>query len=72
MSNNQERIDNIKVCAEEKSQLQMSCLEGIGLKSLKPIELGQTQYYYENCLKEKTQNYPCLARRQAYLNFENI
>jgi hypothetical protein len=73
MAHNQERIENIKQCAEERSQLQLSCLENIDFSLLKnPNELGKAHYNFELCLQENSKNYPCLARVQAYLNYENI
>lgn len=73
MSNTQERIDNIKQCAEERSQLQLSCLENIDFSALNtPTDLAKAHHKFEVCLKENAKNYPSLAQRQAYLNYENI
>jgi len=73
MANNQERIDNIKQCAEERSQLQLSCLTDIDFSQLKDqTELAKAHYKFEACLKEKAENFPCLAKMKAYLNYENI
>ncbi len=73
MAYNQERIDNIKQCAEERSQLQLSCLENIDFSLLKdPTELAKAHFKFEVCLQDDSKNYPCLARVHAYLNYENI
>jgi hypothetical protein len=73
MANIQERIDNIKQCAEERSQLQLACLENIDFSALtSPTDLAKAHHRFEICLKDNAKNYPCLAKREAYLNYENI
>jgi hypothetical protein len=66
MASVQERIQNIKNCAEEKSQLQTSCLKEVDLGSIKNKKLlAKARYHYELCEKKNLDNYPCLSKRES-------
>lgn len=69
----EERINYIKQCAEERSQLQQTCFENIDLETLlKPKDVALTRFAYDNCVKENYRNYPCLVRREELLNAPQI
>jgi hypothetical protein len=69
MASVQERIDYVKSCAEERSQLQFHCLNQIDLGSLKNKTLvAQARLNFEQCEKQNLQNYPCLVKREAIKN----
>lgn len=69
----EERINNVKQCAEERSQLQQTCFELIDLENLnKPKEVALSRYAYDNCVKENLKNYSCLSRREEILYSPNI
>ena len=66
MASVQERIDNIKSCAEERSQLQSHCLSQIDLGSLKnKTNVALARYNFEQCEQQNLQNYPCLVKRDS-------
>ena len=70
MASQEERIENIKTCAEEQSQLQFSCLSKVDLGSLKNSNaIGKARYHYEICVKENLQNYPCLEKRDTIIKY---
>jgi hypothetical protein len=69
MASVQERIENIKSCAEERSQLQSHCLSQIDLGCLKNKTLvAKARHHFELCEKENLQNYPCLVKRETIKN----
>jgi len=68
MENLQERLDKIRACAEERSQLQSSCFNELDLEGcVSGKEIGQLRYMYEKCSKDNTINYPCLNQREEVL-----
>jgi len=68
MDSLQERLNRIKVCAEERSKLQSSCLNELDLEGCETgKDVGKLRYFYEKCVKENTANYECLNQREEVL-----
>lgn len=68
MENLQERLERVKACAEERSQLQSHCFNELDLEGCDSgKEIGKLRYLYEKCVKENTANYPCLKQREEVL-----
>ncbi len=60
------RLENIKNCAEERSQLQFLCLKELdleGIESGSSKDLGKLRFNYEKCIKENSMNFPSVAKR---------
>jgi hypothetical protein len=68
MDSLQERLNRIKACAEERSNLQSSCFNELDLEGCDTgKEVGKLRYLYEKCLRENTMNYPCLNQTDEVL-----
>jgi len=68
MDNYIDRLEKVKVCAEERSQLQSSCFNDLELEGCDSSkEIGKLRYLYEKCLIENTSKYACLNQRQEIL-----
>ena len=66
MSDFEQRIENIKACAQERSQLQFKCLSEIDLGSIKSkTQIAKARYHFELCEKQNLNEFPCLAKREA-------
>jgi hypothetical protein len=66
MASHQERLENIKECAEQRSQLQAKCLAEVDLSKLKnKVQIATARYNFENCEKNNLENYPCLVKRET-------
>lgn len=58
------RLEHVKNCAEERSQLQAFCLKELDLEGVEtPKDMGRLRFNYEKCIKENTANYPLVAKR---------
>ena len=69
----EERLENIKKCADERSELSLSCLNNVDLSKLKNTkEMGKARFFYDKCVKENSANYPCIANKIARLNNTQI
>jgi hypothetical protein len=63
-----ERLDNVKACVEESSQLQYACLEKIDLSKIKkPVDLARAKFNYDSCLSSNIGSYPCLNKRSSLI-----
>jgi hypothetical protein len=68
MASMNERVENIKQCAEERSQLQLSCLDKLDLSTLKTAnDIAKARYEFEMCNIDNASHYPCVAKRQTAL-----
>jgi hypothetical protein len=66
MSTIEERIENIKNCAQERSQLQLRCLSEIDLENIKSkTHIAKARYQFELCEKQNLNDYPCLVKRET-------
>ena len=66
MASHEERVQSILSCAEERSRLQLSCLNQIDLSKLKkPVDIARARYNFEVCERQNLESYPCLAKRQS-------
>jgi hypothetical protein len=66
MASIEERIENIKSCAEERSQLQFKCLSEIDLGSIKnKAQIAKARLHFELCEKQNLKDFPCLVKREA-------
>lgn len=62
----EQRIAKIKQAAEERSQLQLQCLNSVDLSKLKkPADIAHARYTYENCIENNKMNYPLVAEKEA-------
>jgi hypothetical protein len=69
MADLKQRIEHIRNCAEERSKLQLLCLDKINLSILKTSDdLAQSRIDYEQCLKDNKSNYPTIVKRDQLLN----
>jgi hypothetical protein len=60
----------VKQCAEERSQLQWRCIEGLDLNTVeKKKGLGKLKFYYDKCVKENAHLYLCLEKSDASIKY---
>lgn len=68
-----ERLENIKKCAEERSELSLSCLNKIDLSKMKKQgDIASSRYHYDKCVMENSINFPCLAEKNKRLNKSHV
>lgn len=68
MDNFEQRLQYVRNCAEEKSQLQSSCFKELELEGIESgRDVGKLRFLYEKCLRENTANYRCLKTREEVL-----
>ena len=66
----EDRLNYIKQCAEERSQLQYSCLEKLDLSKIKTKEdLSRIRLEFDLCKNDNKMNYPCIAEMENRSNF---
>jgi hypothetical protein len=64
----QQRLDLIRQCAGERSELQLSCLNSLDLDKVEKNKgIGKLKFLYDKCVKENAHLYTCLAQSQTQL-----
>jgi hypothetical protein len=64
----QERLEHVRVCSEERAQLQANCFKELDLEGCETgKDIGKLRFTYEKCVRENTANYPCLAQREEVI-----
>ena len=60
----QARLEHVKNTAEERSQLQVSCLKELDLEGAESAnDLGKLRFTYEKCIRENSANFPLVNQR---------
>lgn len=64
----QQRLQHVRLCAEESAQLQASCFKALELEGIENAkDVRKLRFFYEKCVKENASNYPCLSKREEIL-----